>query len=405
MSSSRIGLAMCACLVGGQAAAAPTTEEKLEILTQEVEQLKAERAQSGGSRNSARTPAAPLAAPGAHPHARPATSAENRGEGQTFVGAYGEMHYNNLDSQPELDFHRFILFLGHNFTDRIRFFSELEFESAAAGAEEKGAVELEQGYLEFDLNQSHSAKAGLFVVPVGILNETHEPPTFYGVERNSVETYIIPTTWWEGGAALSGKLGAGLGYDVALTSGLKTPTTGESAYLISSGPQDVSQANANDGALTTRLRWIGIPGVELAATVMYQEDITQANGGVGGASATLVETHAAISRDRFGLRALYARWDIGGDAAVGASPGRDKQLGWYLEPSFKVTQKLGVFARYAEWNNNAGSAAPIDMKKEQTNVGVNYWPHENVVLKFDVEKQQGLNTQGNGFNVGVGYMF
>lgn len=397
---SRLCLAVSAFGMGlaSLPAAAASVEERLEILTQEVEQLKARQHS-----------AAPGTAETTHAHGRAPQAAERRGVGQTFVGSYGEMHYNNLESKQELDFHRFILFLGHNFSDRVRLFSELELEHSLAGEGKKGEVELEQAYLEFDLNSDHAAKAGLFLIPVGIINETHEPPTFYGVERNPVESNIIPTTWWEGGMGVSGKLSAGLRYDLALTSGLKVnPSPAgkpQDAYLIRGGRQKVSEANADDGALTTRLRWTGIPGVELAATFMYQDDLAQANGGAAAASATLIETHAAISKGPFGLRALYAQWDLdGAGPATGASPGRDKQLGWYLEPSFKLSQKLGAFARYAEWDNNAGSARTVNAKKDQTNVGVNFWPQENVVLKFDVQ-QQGNNGSDDGFNLGVGYMF
>ena len=397
-SGSTLFLIVSACGLGATTlpASAASVEERLEILTQEVERLKAQQGSAAPARGTVET---------THAHGRAPQAAEQRGAGETFVGSYGEMHYNNLESKQELDFHRFILFLGHNFSDRVRLFSELELEHSLAGEGKKGEVELEQAYLEFDLNPNHAAKAGLFLIPIGILNETHEPPTFYGVERNPVESNIIPTTWWEGGMALSGKLGPGLGYDVALTSGLRTPTTGASAYLIRSGRQKVSEANADDGALTTRLRWTGVAGVELAATFMYQDDVAQANGGADAAAATLIETHAAINKGRFGARALYARWDLdGAGPATGAEPGRDKQWGWYLEPSFKLSQKLGAFARYAEWDNNAGSARVANAKKEQTNVGVNYWPQENVVLKFDVQ-QQGQNGSDDGFNLGVGYMF
>ena len=134
---------------------------------------------------------------------------------KTRIGGYGELHYNNLDGEggaadkDEIDFHRFVLFLGHTFNERTRFFSELEVEHAlvkdkTSGSAGGGEVELEQAYIEYDLNENHRAKAGLFLVPVGILNETHEPPSFYGVERNPIEKDIIPATWWAGGAALSG---------------------------------------------------------------------------------------------------------------------------------------------------------------------------------------------------------
>ena len=132
---------------------------------------------------------------------------------RTQIGSYGEMHYNNLDDKnnnggdkDEIDFHRFVLFLGHDFTDTTRMFSEIELEHSVAGDGENGEVELEQAYIEHDLNSTTQMKAGLFLIPVGILNQTHEPDTFYGVERNNVERNIIPTTWWEGGLALNGEI-------------------------------------------------------------------------------------------------------------------------------------------------------------------------------------------------------
>ena len=145
---------------------------------------------------------------------------------QVHIGGYGELHYNNLEFPDgtkfrELDFHRFVLFFGYDFTDSIRFHSELELEHSIAGDGQNGEIELEQAYIEFDLTENMETKAGLFLIPVGILNETHEPTTFYGVERNPVERNIIPTTWWEGGAALTGRFGgSGVSYDLALTSGL-----------------------------------------------------------------------------------------------------------------------------------------------------------------------------------------
>ena len=121
----------------------------------------------------------------------------------TTIGGYGELHYQNRSVEggshkEEVDFHRFVLFFGHEFTDNLRFFSELELEHSFIKDTDDGSsggeVELEQAYLEYDFNQSASAKAGLFLMPVGIINETHEPNTFYGVERNEVEKNIIPTT-------------------------------------------------------------------------------------------------------------------------------------------------------------------------------------------------------------------
>jgi len=329
---------------------------------------------------------------------------------KTTLGGYGELHYNNLDSKKEVDFHRFVLSLSHEFTDNIRLFSEVELEHAVSGDDENGEVELEQAYLEFDLNDRHALKTGVFLVPVGILNDTHEPPTFYGVERNPIETYIIPTTWWEAGADLHGQLGKGFSYDVAGSSGLSVDTTGSDAFLIRGGRQKVSEAQANDGAVTGRIKWTGMPGVELGVTGQWQKDVTQGELGVG---ATLLEAHTDIQRGPFGFRALYARWDLDKSDKINASDpaarGRDEQEGWYVEPAYKtrvghIPGEFGIFTRYNVWDNNAGSSNDTEMK--QLNVGLNYWPIPDAVFKFDVQSQNNDGSKNdNGFNLGIGYQF
>jgi len=322
----------------------------------------------------------------------------------TSVGGYGEMHYNNIETKTngvatgdnrEIDFHRFVLFFNHDFSQRVRLHSELELEHSIAGESQPGEIELEQAYIEFYLNDSHSVKGGLFLVPVGVLNETHEPTTFYGVERNPVEKNIIPATWWEGGAGLSGELAPGWGYDLALNSGLNT-TTGD----IRSGRQKVAGATANNWAMTGRIKYSGIAGTELALTAQNQSDIAQgANADANG--ATLLETHIIWNNGPFGARALYAKWNIDGTAPMAA--GKDKQEGYYVEGSYKVLPQLGLFARYNAWDNSAGDS--VDSKEDQTNVGLNWWPHEDVVVKFDIQSYEMGNTKKNGYNAGLGYQF
>jgi len=328
---------------------------------------------------------------------------------QVHIGGYGELHYNNLEKPDgsefkQLDFHRFVLFFGYDFSDSIRFHSELELEHSLVEDTEDGSgpgeIELEQAYIEFDLTENMEAKGGLFLIPVGILNETHEPTTFYGVERNPVETRIIPSTWWEGGAALTGRFGgSGLSYDLAVTSGLDGGTD------VRGGRQKVAKATANDPAYTGRLKYTGLRGLELAGTVNYQTDMTQGldpdiNEGV------LLSTHLVYNISQFQLRALYASWDIDVTAnAAAADQARDKQDGYYVEGSWKFVSSAGVFARYNVWDNGGVG----DTEKTQTDIGINYWPHEGVVIKFDVQKQDhgAINKadEQDGFNIGLGYAF
>jgi len=383
--------------ISGSAAATemPSQEEMWEIIQQQQREIEALKA--GQKENTEKVEAVVDVAEESQKTASGAASwTEN-----TQIGGYGELHYNNLDSKKEIDFHRFVLFFGHQFTDRLRFWSELELEHSVSGDDQNGEIELEQAYLEYDLNENHHAKAGLFLLPVGILNETHEPPTFYGVERNPVERNIIPTTWWAGGAALNGEIAPGWSYDLGVHEGLETSASNN--YAVRKGRQKTSEANANDLAGTARVKWTGVAGVELAATVQYQSDVTQGED-PDASHAWLFETHADIQRGAFGFRALYARWDLDGDGPK--SVGADEQEGFYIEPSYKITPEWGVFARYNYWDNQAGDGNS-DSEKKQVNAGVNFWPHPDVVLKADVQQQdnEGNSKNDNGWNLGVGYQF
>lgn len=327
------------------------------------------------------------------------------GSSKTSIGGYGEMHYNNLsnnkvggDAKKEIDLHRFILFVGHEFSPDIRFWSELEVEHTKTD-KDGGEVAIEQAYLEFDLTDSLLARTGVMLVPVGIINETHEPPTFYGVERNNVEKNIIPTTWREGGVSLNGR-NSGFSYDLAVHSGLQTSAADN--YAVRKGREAVREAPADDPAYTARVKWTGIAGLELAASVQQQTDITQGTDITAGA-ATLVEAHLVWQTGPFALRTLYASWSLDGEGprAVGA----DEQTGWYVEPSFRLSPKLGVFARHSSWDNRVNSGS--DTETTQTDIGFNYWPHEDVVLKADYQTQEAPQGKDEyeGFNLGVGYQF
>jgi len=119
------------------------------------------------------------------------------------ISGYMDFHFNKPEfDDGRLDFHRFVLLITHRFSDRIRFVSELELEHALVeGLEEGGELELEQAYVDFLLSRRFNVRAGMLLVPVGIINERHEPPIYYGVERPFVDTVIVPSTWFDVGPA------------------------------------------------------------------------------------------------------------------------------------------------------------------------------------------------------------
>lgn len=324
----------------------------------------------------------------------------------TTLGGYGEANFSHLDGKDDLyDGYRFVLYLGHQFSDTVRLHSELEVEHSflandAGVAKGSGELELEQMYLEWSYLPGQRLSIGQILVPVGILNETHEPDTFYGVKRNIVEDRIIPTTWWEGGVKASGDIVPGVSYDLFLSSGLKTDKGN-----VRDGRQKGSKAVAEDYAYTGRVKYTGFKGLELGLSYQRQTDLTQGKPTIGAADqpADLWEAHVAYQLAGFGLRALWAQWEIDGLDSTTAA--RAEQAGWYVEPSYKITEKLGVFARYAESDN--AKANVVDSKFEQWNYGVNYYLAPRAVLKLDIQDETvpGSGTDGDGFLLGMGYSF
>ncbi|HKK15692.1 MAG TPA: hypothetical protein VJ981_03230, partial [Gammaproteobacteria bacterium] len=392
----------------------PTAEEMWEIIQQQqqtIEELKGELAKTGEKAAAAESKAEAAnrnveAAADAIEEAGSAAGGGRSWTDKTTIGGYGELHYNNLDDENDaiggndnvdrVDFHRFVLYFGHEFTDRLRLFTELELEHALAGEGQPGEVELEQAWIEMDLTQTHRARAGLDILPIGIINPTHEPNTFYGVERNRVESEIIPATWWEAGAGFNGEVAPGWNYDLFAHSGLAVPTTGGSAFRPRSGRLKVANADDQDIAFTGRLRYTGMPGLEVGIAGQYQNDITGTADSLD-IQATLLEGHIDYRHaSGFGLRALYARWDMDdGPAGIGPQAfNADTLDGWYVEPAYRfqlpgdMWGEAGVFGRYENWDerNNIGGSHRFEEFSRWV-AGINWWPHENVVLKFDYQDE------------------
>ena len=374
--------------ISGSVSAAPTVDEMWETIQKQQQEIQSLKAQQVESNQKIEATADALETTG---------GMSNAWYSKTTLGGYGEHHFNNVQgaNKDKIDAHRFVLFVNHEFSDSVRLFSELELEHSLAGEGKPGEVELEQAFIEWRYSDNHELNLGMFLLPVGILNETHEPDTFYGVERNSVENKIIPTTWWETGVMASGLIAPGLSYDVAMHSGLKTSASSS----IRSGRKKTVEAPAETFAYTSRLKYTAVPGLELAASVQYQEDMTQ-DAATQAEPGLLTELHAVYQTGGLSIRALYASWDIDGQEYESA--GSDEQTGYYLESGYKVLGNLGVFARYSVWNNAAANSDSED--NEAIDVGVNFWLHERVVIKADYQNGRS-DAVADSLNIGLGWAF
>lgn len=403
----KIKAIMLSALLGvvSNQAMAVSIEDKIDLLQEEIEQLKlrasqAEKKRSGGVQGFV---------------------------DRTTIGGYGELHYNNYrgdtpagvkHKNDEIDFHRFVLFFGHRFNDWISFKSEIELEHAIAGDGKSGEIELEQAYLDFALNKHYNVKAGVFLIPMGILNETHEPPTFYGVERNEIEKRIIPSTWWEAGAGVYGEVTEGLSYQVNVTSSLNANKFKSSfADGVRGGRQKVGKANAENLAVSGALNYNGIPGLNIGTAMFTGETGQNVNNGVD-ARLTLWDVHARYQKDRLDMRALYARGHLS-DAEelkdVAGINAAEDFYGWYVEAAYHVWKKgeqsFAPFIRFEKWDTHADVPNNVTQNDDNENdiwtIGANYWPHPQVVIKGDYQefdKPDG-DKGDKRLNLGLGYMF
>jgi len=163
----------------------------------------------------------------------------------------------------------------------------------------------------------------------------------------------------------------------------------------------VSEASAKSPSLTGRIKYTGIPGLEIAGSINHQVDYSQDTLSTVD-DATLYEAHAILQRGNFGFKAMYAEWDIQGSGPE--SVGADRQLGWFVEPSYRIND-VGFFTRYSLYDNKANSSSDTEVK--QWDIGVNWWIHKDVVVKLDYQDQSTASgiTELDGINAGLGYAF
>jgi hypothetical protein len=355
-------------------------------------------------------------------------SAHGQGGGQSSpISGYMDFHYNKVeDEDGRLDFHRFVLLFMHGFTDRLRFVGELELEHAfVEGLEAGGELELEQAYIDFLLSRGFNVRAGMLLMPVGIINERHEPPVFYGVERPFVDTVIIPTTWFEVGAGVHGELGRGWRYRLYLTAPLNAAEFSAEEGLRG-GRQKGAESNIGRVATTGRLEWLGFRGLTVGASYWAGrsgfEFRPRFDVPVG-----LAEVDARYApADRLELRAQFAQVFIDNAAElndamtrrIGVNPNIARSLrGFYLESGYRFLSgrrigEMGAFVRYENFDTQFrmpdGYVPLKQFDRDALVIGATYWPDPDVAIKIDysaVRSQSDVIKAPNSFNVGLGWWF
>jgi hypothetical protein len=329
------------------------------------------------------------------------------------IGGYGEVLYSrrNGDAADELDFLRAVLYVGYRFDEHWIFNSEFEWEHA--GEE----VEVEFGYLDYLWREELNLRMGMVLVPMGFLNELHEPPTYLPATRTEVETRILPTTWREIGVGAFGTAGpvSYRGYVMSSFDALGFTDEG-----LRDGRQEGIEALAEDLAVVGRLDWTETPGL-LAGGSLYYGQAGQDQPGLGSTGVTIGELHAEWHASGLWVRGLATRAMVDDVAELNAANGftgtdsvGEELEGEYVEGGYDLlallapesSQSLSPYARFETIDTQAdvpsGFASDPANDTDNSTIGLNWRPRSNIVFKLEY---QDFEESEDGWNLSMGWSF
>jgi hypothetical protein len=430
-------------------------QQQLAAMKQQLQQLKAQNEALSSAQQQQAVAQQQLAQPaqatqiaGLSDGARPASGGISE---NLSLWGYGEIYYTHPthNDSTQFDLARAVFGIGYRFDDRTVFNSEFEVEHSVASAEDKGEFEVEQFYVDHQLTPWASIKGGLFLMPFGLLNEHHEPTNYYGVQRNFVETLIIPSTWREGGLGLHGNTEIGLNWDVGATTGLdlngwninpedplyRTALDLEDADVapMQATHQELSLANAHHLSQYASLNYSGVPGLLAGAAIFSGDAATPTLPmGLPTSRVTLWEGHARWTPGAAEISAVYARGRISNTApfnfanAGASNPLPSEFLGYYLQGAYTVWQHDGYritpFARWEHFDMGASyegippgfttvpaglasDGLPWPQPRDRVfTVGANFYITPKVVFKVDYQTFD-INKDFTRFDLGMGLAF
>ncbi len=360
---------------------------------------------------------------------------DGRQDAKLVVGGYGQIDYNQPITSGEfqngkLDVHRFVLLFGYQFTDKLKLVSEIEFEHVKE-------VYVEQAFLNYRFSTGLNLKGGLLLIPMGIINEYHEPPTFNGVERPNVDKYIVPTTWREIGAGVSGTIiSASLRYQAYIVNGFKG--YGPDAQFngkngLRGGRQKGAESIISSPNFSFKVDYFGITGLNIGfAGYFGKSQSTLKNGlnkddqyGKITADSSIIGTSMLgldlrYDNDGLKLRGQLIYNSISNSLDYNEFTGSDlgsAMLGYYMEVGYNIFkhvdtkfEKLVPFLRYEKYNTHHGvhKSMIINTAFDRTDLtaGLGFWFTEGAVVKADYQWLfNGADQKTQQLNLGIGFMF
>lgn len=362
-------------------------------------------------------------------------------DGRLIIGGYGEVHYNQpvgskTMNNGALDVHRMVMLLGYNFSPKTQFISEIEYEHVSE-------VYIEQAFLQHKLNNYINLRAGLMLIPMGIVNEYHEPTTFNGVERPLVDNKISPTTWREIGVGLSGNIiEASIKYQAYVVNGFNGYNgngTLNGKNGLRSGRQKGAESYISSPNVTAKIEYYRFRGFNIGVSGYFGKTQSSLYNGIDKKDDAAI-AKADSSATGVAMLGVDARYNLGGLQMRGqfyytsisntqqynfftAQNGKQNDLGsamigYYVEAGYNVLKfctdsktELIPFIRFENYNTHFATEGSVQKNKAYNNnvitSGITYKLAKGAVLKADMQfvKSEAATEFTKVFNAGVGVMF
>jgi hypothetical protein len=341
---------------------------------------------------------------------------------KTYFGGYGEMSYTNPNygDVPRLDVPVIGLYLNHYFNDKWAFKSEFDVEDVQVDHGAGGTVGFQQAYLDYHPCSLFGWRTGLILIPMGIINQEHDPTTYFSVERPLFDQQVIPTTWREIGTGIYGDITQWLKYQLYITEGLQAE--GFTMNSTAGGRQDGSGVNGSDAshpAVSGQIGVLPLAGMQIDASLYYEGNAFDSipSGTIGTLYVFALDARYEVGP--LHIRAEYGMFDIGpGGSGTYNTPSH--AVGGYGEIAYNVLSffpncksELLPFVRYENFTFTAAdtgtyAAAPAGPTVGHTSVtaGLAFKPLPNVIFKADYQM---TNVEGeadyNQFSLGGGFSF
>ncbi|MDA8971650.1 hypothetical protein N9F69_05025, partial [Flavobacteriaceae bacterium] len=277
-----------------------------------------------------------------------------------------------------------------------------------------------------------SLRGGLMLVPMGIVNEYHEPTTFNGTERPSIDNVIVPTTWREIGVGVTGRFPEiSLGYQAYVFNGFKSTTPdgegGVNGVLkgsngLRSGRQKAIRSTIDSPTLSFKADYYGLPGLRIGLSGYFgstqaADEIETLEGANIGIS--MVGLDARYAFKRFSARGQFIYASLSGSQQYNTLTGRDLGSaiqGFYVEGgynllSLRAKQRLIAFTRYENYDTHAATQGALERNtaynRTDITAGLSYHIASGVVLKGDYQFRDNKSDAqvANRANFGIGVWF